>query len=80
MSAERVMRRAQALAQAAAAAAAVQAADKVAARAAAVAGVRAEAVDGDVVLRGNGLMARAFGSRSRPADPRLSGIGTGDGG
>jgi pantothenate kinase type III len=79
MNGGRVLRGAQATAERAAAAAAARAADTVASRAAVVGGVTAQAVAGDVVLRGAGLVARAFGSRTRPADPRLRSMVTGDG-
>ena len=32
------------------------------------------AEDGDLRLRGRGLLARAFGSRKRAADPRFAGL------
>lgn len=36
-------------------------------------------IDGDAVrLRGRGLLARAFGSRGRAADPRLAALTEGD--
>ena len=42
--------------------------------AAAVSGVVAERGEAGVVVRGRGLAARAFGSRSRAADARLAGL------
>ena len=63
---------------AAAQAAVERASDRVAARAARIPGVMAEAEAGAVRLRGRGLLARAFGSRRRSADPGLSEILAGD--
>jgi hypothetical protein len=40
--------------------------------------VAVEQAPGRIWLRGRGLLARAFGSRRRAADPRLAGLTTGD--
>lgn len=79
MSAERVLGGVMAKAEAAARQAVRDAGEVLALRAIAIAGVDAEMM-GDVVrLRGRGLRARAFGSRTRAADPRLAGLVSGDG-
>jgi hypothetical protein len=47
-------------------------------RAEAVSGLAAEAAADAIVLRGRGLLARAFGTRRRSADPRITGLALGD--
>lgn len=63
---------------AAAAAAVVRASETLAVRAGAVPGLAAEIAADGVLLRGRGLVARAFGSRRRTADPRIAGLGRGE--
>lgn len=76
MSGDGVWRGAQAAAVAAGERQAAAVCGVIAARAAAVPGL-AVTVDGDaVVLSGRGLLARAFGSRRAPSDPRLVGLST----
>ena len=79
MSGDGVWRDAQATAVAAGARQIATVCGVIARRAAALRGV-AVTVDSDaVVLSGQGLLARAFGSRSNSADPRLVALLSGDG-
>lgn len=78
MNAGAVLRRLSAAADAAAATAEAAAVTQVIAKAEALPGLIAEAGPDGVQLRGRGLLARAFGSRRRSADPRIRGLGTGE--
>ena len=79
MNAGAVLRGVQRRAEGAADAAVTRVITAVATRAAAVPGVAAEAGDAAVILSGRGLVARAFGSRRRAADPAILGLTIGDG-
>lgn len=78
MSVDRIMAGAVAAAARAGQRAAAAAGAVLALRAAAIAGVDAEAMDAGVQLRGRALRVRAFGGRDRAADPRLTGLVTGE--
>jgi hypothetical protein len=73
-----VLRRIAAAGDAAAAAAGAAVVTRVAAQAEAVPGLAALAEPDGVQLRGYGLLARAFGSRRRAADPRIASLGRGE--
>lgn len=78
MSGEAVWRGAWAAAAAAGDRQVAAASGVIAARAAALPGIVATVERDAVVLSGQGLLARAFGSRRRAADPRLAGLASGD--
>jgi hypothetical protein len=78
MSAEQVLRRLLAAAEVPAEAATARAAEVIVVRAEAVPGLEAEAGPDGVQLRGRGLLARAFGSRWRAADPRIAALSRGE--
>jgi hypothetical protein len=73
-----VLRRIAAAGEVAAVAAEVAMIKRVIAQAEAVPGLAARAEPGGVQLRGLGLLARAFGSRRRSADPRIASLGRGE--
>ena len=74
MSADRLVRGLRERGEAAAGAAKAAAVQVVAARVAALPGVAVIAADDAIVLQAPGLVARAFGSRTRAGDARLLGI------
>jgi hypothetical protein len=78
MNAAAVLRRIVAAGETAAAAAEAAVVARAIAQAEAVPGLAAQAGSDGVQLRGRGLLARAFGSRRRAADPRIASLGRGE--
>ena len=79
MNSDRIVRGMMAAATAGADAAVARATADVAARATRrFPEIAVEQAPGTIRLRGRGLLARAFGTRRRAADPRLADLGTGD--